>query len=433
MRAGIKKALAVLMAVTLTGTLAACGAKNEATKTVDGKVKIRAYLGGGDLSEKIDKMAEDFNAQSDTTELEVVPMPTDTASMITVMFNSGNTPTVMALETGDLLRAKDRLVDLSELKAVQHASQGTVDAARDGDMVYGVPYRVEGMGLIYNRKVLDEIFGEDFDPDTIRTQKDLETTFAKIEEAGIAPIILGAQDWSLSTHLTTDIYTGQSEDPQEQAAFVADLKAGNVNLAENPVFNQSLDTVDILRKYNYSRENPLQYANDGDTTKQARYLTEGKAAFWFQGNWGSTALEALDEGGEYGMIPLPVGNDDTYPNGRISTLVPMYLTVFEGATEEQKASGKELIEYITQTERGWDFVVTDAKGIPAYDNAEVEVKNGLANSILQYQKQGRSKVAYMANTADHYVDTGAALQRYLDGQIGREEVAEAYESYWRAK
>lgn len=39
----------------------------------------------------------------------------------------------------------------------------------------------------------------------------------------------------------------------------------------------------------------------------------------------------------------------------------------------------------------------------------------------------------MTNTADHYVDTGAALQRYLDGQIDRTEVAEAYEDYWRAK
>lgn len=433
MKAGTKKVLAVLMAVSLIGSLTACAEKGKEITMKDGKVKIRAYLGGGDLSEKIDKMAADFNAQSKTTELEVVPMPADTASMITVMFNSGNTPTVMALETGDLLRAKDRLVDISDLEAVQYASEGTIDAATDDEKVYGVPYRIEGMGMIYNREVLDEIFGEDFDPDTIRTQDDLEETFAKIEETGISPIVLGAQDWSLSTHLTTDIYTGQSEDPKEQAAFVADLKAGKVDLAENEIFNQSMDTVDILKKYNFYGDNPLQYANDGDTTKQARILTEGKAAFWFQGNWGSTALEALDEGGEYGMIPLPVGHDDTYPNERMSTLVPMYLTVFADATEEQKESGKELIEYIAQTERGWDFVVNDAKGIPAYDNADVEVKNGIASSILSYQKESRTKVAYMANTADHYVDTGAALQRYLDGQIGRAEVAAAYEAYWRAK
>ena len=133
------------------------------------------------------------------------------------------------------------------------------------------------------------------------------------------------------------------------------------------------------------------------------------------------------------MIPLPVGEDDSYPNNRIATLVPMYLTVFNGATEEQQQSGRELIEYITQTERRWEFLVNDAKGIPAYDNAAVAVENGIASSILNYQEKGRTKVAYMANTADHYVDTGAALQRYLDGQISREEVAEAYEAYWRAK
>lgn len=433
MKARMKRVIVTLMAVSLLCTATACGSKSEEVRTKDSKVKIRAYLGGGDLSEKIEKLAEDFNAQSETTEVEVVPMPADTASMITVMFNSGNTPTVMGLETGDLLRAKDRLADLSGLDAVEHASAGTIDAAQDEGKVYGVPYRIEGMGLIYNRKVLDEVFGSDYNPDTIRTQTDLEETFAEIQSAGYAPIVLGTQDWSLSTHLATDIYTGQSESPKEQAAFVNELKTGKADLAENTVFNQVMDTIDILEKYNYFSDNPLQYANDGDTTKQARILTEGKAAFWFQGNWGSTALEALDEGGEYGMIPLPVSNDDTYPNGKISTLVPMYLSIFSGATKEQQESGKELIEYITQTKRGWEFVVNDAKGIPAYDNADVEVENGIAKSILEYQNEGRSKVAYMANTADHYVDTGAALQRYVDGQIGREEVAEAYEAYWRAK
>ena len=422
----------LILAMTLC-TLTGCAGSGKETTTADGKVKIRAYLGGGDLSEKIDKMVEDFNAQSETTEVEVVPMPADTASMITVMFNSGNTPTVMALETGDLLRAKDRLTDISDLDAVKYASQGTLDAAEEDGKVYGVPYRIEAMGIIYNRAVLDEILGEDFDPDTIRTQDDLKEIFSQIQEAGIAPVVLGAQDWSLSTHLTTDIYTGQSETSEGRAEFIESLKLGKANLADNQIFNQVMDTVDILKEYNYYKDNPLQYANDSDTTKQARILTEGKAAFWFQGNWGSTALEELDADGEYGMIPLPVGNDDTYPNERIATLVPLYLSVYKGATEEEQQAGKELIDYITQTERGWDFVVNDAKGIPAYDNATVEVENGIAKSILEYQNEGRTKVAYMANTADHYVDTGAALQRYLDGQIDRDEVAEAYEAYWRAK
>ena len=433
MGAGMKGVWVMLTAVFLLCGLTACGGGSGETAAEDGKVRIRAYLGGGDLSEKIDAMVEDFNAQSDSTIVEVVPMPADTASMITVMFNSGNTPVVMALETGDLLRARDRLVDLSDLEAVQYASKGTIEAAEDGEAVYGRPYRIEGMGLIYNRAVLDEVLGKDFEPDRIRTQEDLRAVFEEIQAAGIAPVVLGTQDWSLSTHLTTDIYTGQSESPREQAEFIETLKSGEGNLAENRMFNQVMDTLDILREYNYFKENPLLYANDGDTTKQARVITSGDAAFWFQGNWGSTALEALDPEGEYGMIPLPISNDEGYPNERIATLVPLYLSIFDGASEEQKEAGKELIEFITQTERGWDFVVNDAKGIPAYDNASVEVENGIAKSILDYQRAGKTKVAYMANTADHYVDAGAALQRYMDGQIGREEVAQAYEAYWRAK
>lgn len=428
----LKRAGAVILAMAAGLSLMSCGSQ-ETVKTKEGKVVIRAYLGGGDLSEKIQAMADDFNAQSETTEVEVVPMPADTASMVTVMFNSGNTPTVMALETGDILRAKERLADLSDLSGVGYASKGTLDIVSEEGNIYGLPYRVEGMGLIYNRAVLNQVLGEDFDPDTILTRKDLRAVFEQIQESGIAPIVLGTQDWSLSSHLTTDFYTGQSEDPVKQSAFVKDLRSGKADLAKNPIFVQTMDTVDLLREFNYFKDNPLLYANDGDTTKQARILTEKKAAFWFQGNWGATALEALDPEGEYGMIPLPVGEDEAYPNGRIATLVPLYLTVFNGATKEQQAAGRELIEYITQTERGWDFVANDAKGVPAYDNATVEVRGKIAQDILRYQLAGKTKVAYMANTADHYVDTGAALQRYMDGQINREELAKAYEAYWRAK
>lgn len=433
MRVKSKKTKAVLLILSLLCVLTACTSRKGVSMTSDGKVKIRAYLGGGDLSEKIDALAADFNAQSKTAEVEVVPMPADTASMITVMFHSGNTPTVMALEAGDLIRAKDRLTDLSDLSAVNYASEGTMDAATEDGIIYGLPYRIEGMGLIYNRSVLSQVFGKDYNPDSIHTLEDLKETFEYIRESGISPIVLGTQDWSLSSHLATDIYTGQSEYPYKQAAFVEALREGNVDLAENQIFNQVMDTLDLLKTYHYHKDNPLLYANDGDTTKQARILTEGKAAFWFQGNWGSTALETLDRDGEYGMIPLPIGNDDTYPNGRIATLVPLYLSVYDGAAQEEKQAGKELIEYITRTERGWDFVVNDAKGIPAYENAAVEVDHGIARSILRYQQEGKTKVAFTANTADHYVDTGAALQRYMDGQIGREEVADAYEAYWRAK
>lgn len=207
-------------------SLTACGTQKETIKDEDGKIKIRAFLGGGDISDKIEAMVNDFNSQSSYTKTEIVPMPADTSSMVTVMFNSGNTPTVMSLETGDLLRAKDKLEDLSDLACVKEASDGTLDAVEEDGAIYGVPYRIEGMGLIYNRKVLDRILGEDFDPNTIHTLEELTSIFQKIQDSGVAPIVLGAQDWSLSTHLTTDIYTGQSDDPKEQRAFIERLKSG---------------------------------------------------------------------------------------------------------------------------------------------------------------------------------------------------------------
>ena len=47
--------------------------------------------------------------------------------------------------------------------------------------IYGIPYSTAGIGLVYNKTVLDEAVGGDFDPATIKTRSNLEELFQRLK------------------------------------------------------------------------------------------------------------------------------------------------------------------------------------------------------------------------------------------------------------
>ena len=53
--------------------------------------------------------------------------------------------------------------------------------------LYGVPANIQAYGLMYNKQVLADVMGADFDPQSITTREQLEDVFKKVQEAGIAP------------------------------------------------------------------------------------------------------------------------------------------------------------------------------------------------------------------------------------------------------
>lgn len=430
----MKKVLAFALALTMTAGLTACGGSGKGSDS--GKVKIEAYLGGGDSSDAIQETVDAFNEQSKTTELELVPLPSGQSGyqILTVMYNAGNPPALFSLEAGDMKKVEDKLLELTDLPAIDKAVEGTLEDGKINGKLYGVPYsRVEAFGLVYNRKVLNDTMGKDFDPASMTTVDKLEETFQKIESKGVAPIVVGPQDWSLANHFFSDVYTGQSEDYEERNRFIDSLKNGEAQLGSNEVFHSVMNTFDVFKKFNLYKDNPLEYSTDSAIDKQAQALAAEEAAFWFQGNWGSTTIRMVDEDGEYGMVPIPYGNDENaYPSNRITTLIPTYLCIENTVTsKEEQESAKEVIDFFVQSEEGQKLALIDFKGIPAYTNYTVKPKESLTKSILPFQEAGKTKLQYMGLTSDHSRDVGVIMQKYLDGQIDRDKLASEVEGYWK--
>ena len=429
-----KKLLSVLMSTCMAaGLLAGSGAAAMTAEAAEGeKTKITVYL-GGDAADENQKIIETFNEQSDTIEAEMVTLTEGSSSyeMLTVMYNAGNPPTVYFMEAGDVLKLTDKLTDLSDMECLQYANEGTTEDVTVDGVVYGIPANLQAYGIMYNKRVLESVMGADFDPSTITTREEFKEVCDKVQEAGIAPVAISPFDWNLGNHWFNQVYSGQSENREDRDAFVQSLREGTADLENNEIFNDYMDTFDLLMEYNYYKDNPLETVADGNE-KQAQLMALDQVAFWFHGNWATANLRTLDEEGEYGFIPVPVSESN--PNsGKICTLVPGYFCV-EGSTttEEEQAAGKEFLNWLINSEEGQQYVI-DCGNIPAYTNNEATIEESVSQSAVEYTNSGETFPMYVMYPSDHATQVGASMQKYLAGEIDRSGLAQEISDYWASQ
>lgn len=423
------QALALSLLVVMLVT--ACGKSGESG---DGSaVTITLLNSKGEIQSQLEEAAKAFKEDNPNITLEIIPVPAGQSPFekASALYASGNPATITMLDTGDVEKFKDRVLDLSGEKWMADAvDRSTALTTFDGKN-YAFPLAIEGYGFIYNKAVVDQAVGGTFDPATINTTGALEELFKKIEASGKAPLIVSPMDWSLGAHYLPLAYAGQSADAAAVAQFVTDLKAGKVDLASNTVYNGLLDTFDLMAKYNIDKASPLS----GTYERGPEVLGKGEVGIWFQGNWAWPQISSFDTAsGQYGFLPVPVSNNaDDFGNTQISSAVSKRLVLDkEKNTAEQQAAAKNFLEWMVYSDKGQDFLVNKANIIPAFKNITLEAKDPLAKSISEYIAKGKSQDSMSTLPADHWAKVGASMQKYLAGAADRAVLTKEIQEYWKS-
>lgn len=125
--------------------------------------------------------------------------------------------------------------------------------------VYSFPLCIEGRGIIYNKSVIEDTLGTEFDPSDIKTQDDFAALLQSLRDNGMKnPISMAKEDWSLGAHscsTSTETYNGTSLTGQQK--FINELKDGTLYLADYTRLNEFLNTFDLLKEYNVAKGDPL--------------------------------------------------------------------------------------------------------------------------------------------------------------------------------
>lgn len=442
--------LLILVALLIVGILAGCAAAPEPQAPAvqepapqapapkeepQEPVRITFMNTKGEIAAQLEEVANLFSEENPGITLEIIPVAAGISPFqtLTVLYNAGNAPSLSMIDSGDFPRLKDNFLSLNDEEWMGDVIEGSTIASTFDGVNYGFPFTIEGFGFIYNRKVLDQAFGGNFDPASITTRAALKDAFDKVEATGADALVVSPMDWSLGAHMFSLFYLAVGEgDQAAYDSFFEDLKAGNTDLANNQDFNNWLDTFDLLKSYNWAKNDPLSITYE----KGPELLGKSEIGFWFMGNWAWPQINQFDTtGGQFGFIPFPMSdNAADFGNDSIVAFASKRVAVDKAQNSaEQQEAAKSFLNWLVYDESGQQSLVKTLNIVPAFKNITIPVADPLGQSISALMASGNSMAfidSYSLFPPDHWARVGASLQKYLGGHTDRAGLASEIEEYW---
>ncbi len=383
-----------------------------------------------EIQTALEEMSKQYEEKSGV-HIEVMPV-TDGDSPYTKvvsLYNSGNPPTLSILDTTDVIAlAEEKAADLSNEMWTEEAQDYLTEI--DGK-VYSFPLCIEGRGIIYNKKAVEDVLGEPFDPESIRTLGDFKKLLERMADAGMEkPVSLAKEDWSLGAHHLQYVYETYDGTSEGAAEAIDLIKKGKLDLASYDRMSEFLDMFDVLKKYNVAKADPL----GADYDEMAIDLADGKTAFWFNGNWAWPNLEeaGAEKEDAYGFLPYYFNdNPDDYVNQKIQAS-PSKQVMLDGqmSSEKEQAAAKQFLNWIVYSEIGQQMLVKTCNLIPPFQNNPYEPADPLSQDVYRHVHEGKAFNAAAIVPNDHWSVLGAAMQKYLAGRSDKKELIQSMEAYW---
>lgn len=429
----MKKSWKILVFGVILSALLLAGCSGGGSSSNKGKTEVSLLIGKEEIAKELDETVEKYNDSQDKYAVKIIPLAGQNATeKLTSLYASKNAPVM--INTGvysELSQWKDKFLDLSDLPLVEGIDQQYLDAGTVDDKLIGIPTTIEAFGFLYNKDVLDEAVGGDFDPESITSRKDLEDLMGKIANLeGKNAIEISPMDWSLGAHYSNLLFTDQSDDAQKRSDFMKEMQEGKVDLGSNQTYSDWVATLDLMKENNAAKNAPLSADYDSATLG----LANGDIGLWFMGNWAYPQLEEANPDANIGIMPVPMSDEENgYGNTQISIGVPQTWAIDASqSSEEQQEGAKDFLNWMYEDEEGQDYYVNKLGFIPISQHNKVEPEDELSKEVLKYLEEDRSLEWMNA----HYPPTafpamGASLQKYLDNKIDQSGLAAELEDYWK--
>lgn len=440
-----KKIVSVLLTVAMSvGLISGCGGVGGSGSSDDSEsgsetVEISFYTTETGKDDMFQDAISRFEEDNPGITVEYIAAGDDQLQKWMSLYASNEAPTVSLMDPVNIYENQERMrvFDSEECEWLSNIKEDSLGTFTYDGKLYGVPYSTAGIGLVYNKTVLDAAVGGDFDPSTIKTRSDLVELFDQIEATGAAASMFTGVNWSLGGHYFGITYGEARGTTEDRVAFVESEKNGEVSLADDQVFNDYMDTFDLIAEHNYNKNDPLV----GNVNLDAEALVNGDVGTWFMGDWAWTYMGILENVGdnEYGIMPVPQ-NDDA--DNAVNSLLPTsyakgYCIDASQNSEEQQEAGMKFIEYITSNEEVLSEFAKICGQVFPYENFPVDaVESPLGLATAEYVNAGQNYDYYgTANMlpSDVWYEVGAYMCEYLDGSCDRQTLADNVGNYWTSQ
>lgn len=341
----------------------------------------------------------------------------------------------------------DYCKDLSDTELYKHLADKSIAIEKDG-AVYGIPYLIEGYGIIYNEEITDEYFELD----------SKGTDFTSMEEIN---------NFEKLSALVTDMQKNKDKLGIDGVFAVTSLKSGEdwrwqTHLANLPIYyefeNNNIDlsgedTKTIAFQYSDNYKNIFDlYINNSTTDpkmlgskigdESMAEFALGKCAMVQNGNWAWSQIKGISgntvEEDDIKFLPIYMGVEGEEKQG-LCIGTENYICINKMASEEQQKAAEDFLYWLFSSESGKKYVTEKLDFISPFDTFEEDEipTDPLAKEVIKWNSRTDvNSVPWnftLFPSQNFKNDFGAALLQYAQGTKTWDDVKKTVVDTWKSE
>ena len=442
----MKKAIAIgLSCVLAASVFTGCSKKSE---TVEEVKEIRYLNFKPEIAEVYKKISAEYEKQ---TGVKVI---VDTAANNTYeqMFNSkmgtDEAPTIFQINgPRGYANCKDYCGDVTDTELYKHLADKSM-AVTDGGRAYGIPYVVEGYGIIYNSEITDKYFALANKATTYKSMDEVNT-FDKLKavvedmqklkgDLGIegvfsATSLKPGEDWRWQTHLAN-------------LPIYYEFQKNNIDLASDATkkidFSFGKNYKNIFDLYINNSTVPSKELGNKIVDDSMAEFALGKSAMVQNGNWAWGQISGVKgnivKPEKIKYLPIYTGAEGEENQG-LCVGTENFFAINKTASKGAQKAAADFLYWLYSSKEGKSFVTNDLKFIAPFDTFEESEKptDPLAQEILRWISKENIKTVSWNFTlfpSQNFKDEfGSMLLGYAQGSKKWDDVSNTVIKTWESE
>ena len=434
-----KKILALALVLVLAlAMFTGCSKKEEEVK------EIRYLNFKPEIAEVYEEIAKEYEAQTGIKVIVETAANNEYESTLMSKMATDEAPTLFQINgPRGYLNWKDYCADLTNTELYKHLTDKGLAVTVDGK-AYGIPYVVEGYGIIYNNAIMDKYFalkdkGTDYKSmdeivgfDALKAVvEDMQAHKAELGIDGVfaSTSLKTGEDWRWQTHLAN-------------IPVYHEFTAGNVDLTSDA-------TKKIEFKYGENFKNIFDlYINNStcapgllgskDVSSSMAEFALGQCAMVQNGNWAWGQISGVEgnvvKEEDCKFMPIYTGAAGEESQG-LCIGTENYWSINSNASEADIKATIDFVNWMVSSAEGKAHMVNDLGNTAPFTTFTDDEKpsDPLAKSMLASMESGKTSVSWVFTVFPSQAfkdDFGSALGEYCNGSMTWDDVVNTFVTRW---
>lgn len=447
----MKKIASVILCAVMLFMLASCGNKDNPQTDTANKGGAQVYFLNfkPEVSDVYKEIASAYEKETGV-KVKVVTAASDTyETTLKSEISKSEAPTIFQINGPVGFQGwKNYCLDLKDTRLYSYLIDKDL-AVTEGDGVYGIPYVIEGYGIIYNGDIMDKYFALS-DRATDISSVDEINNFQKLKAVvedmtknkkalGIDGVFAstsmsGGESWRWDSHLASVPFYYEMKEKDNDSSTLS--VAYSAKETEFKYHNNFKNLLDLYINNSVSDKGLLSGKSVNDSMSE---FALGKAAMVQNGNWAWAEISNVGgnkvDAKNIGYLPLYMGFEGEEKQGLCIGTENYFAINSKVSADKQKAS-IEFLEWLFSSETGKKYVNEKLKFMTPFNTFQENEtpEDPLAQSVLDWMNRDVETIEWTFSSfpSQEFKNSfGDAMLEYIQGTNSWENVRKSVIDSWK--